>query len=165
MRVWTENTQACYGLQPEAISEEAASVGATRRMNTEHSTYTGTPRGSHYYHITYKSPEPRVETWHATLVSLMRFFNKFNRLTISALGLHVILLYVRGYIKHAAHAEDGDRADIVIWGLVEISLSAVNPASTSAHNAHISLWKWKGRLSTTWSSRLKTEKWRCVAMV
>lgn len=58
------------------------------------------------------------------LVVLMRFFNKFNRLSISALGLHVILLYVIGCVKHALHAEDDDRTDIVIQGLVETSLSA-----------------------------------------
>ncbi len=51
-------------------------------------------------------------------------FHKFNRLSISALGLHVILLYVIGSIKHAVRAEDDDRTDIVIQGLVETSLSA-----------------------------------------
>lgn len=67
------------------------------------------------------------------------FFNKFYRLTISALGLHVILLYVIGCVKHAVHAEDDDRTDIVIQGLVEISPPAFSAASTTAHNAHISL--------------------------
>lgn len=139
------------------------SVGATRPMNTEHSTYTRTARGGHYYHITYKSPEPRVETRHMALVSLMRFFNKFYRLTISALGLHVILLYVRGCVKHAVHAEDDDRADIVIRGLVEMSPSAVSAAPTAAHGAHISLANsvsghWTGWLSTTWSSKFKREE-------
>lgn len=28
MRVGTENTQTCHGLQPEAVSEEAVSVGS-----------------------------------------------------------------------------------------------------------------------------------------
>lgn len=50
-------------------------------------------------------------------------FHKFNRLSVSALGLHVILLYVKGCIKHAVQAEEDDRADIVIQGLAEMSLS------------------------------------------
>lgn len=58
------------------------------------------------------------------LALLMRFFNKFNRLSISALGLHAILLDAIGCIKSAVHAQDDDRTDIVIRGLVETSLSA-----------------------------------------
>lgn len=129
-------------------------------MNTEHSTNTRTPRGSHYYHITYKSPEPWIETRHTALVFLMRFFNKFNRLSISALELHAILLYVIGCIQHAAHAEDDDRPDIVIRGLVEISLPACfqHCARSSQQCTHqFSKFtvggNWERRLSTTWSSR------------
>lgn len=55
------------------------------------------------------------------LVLLMRCFNRFNRLSISAPKLHVILLKVINCVKHAVYAED-DRTDIVIQGLVEISL-------------------------------------------
>lgn len=59
-----------------------------------------------------------------TLALLVRVFNKFKRLSISVLGLHVLFLHVIGCIKHAVHTEDDDRTDIVIQGLVEISLSA-----------------------------------------
>lgn len=65
-------------------------------MNTEHSAYTRTPSGGHHYHITYESPEPWIETRHMASVPLMRSFNKCNRMSISAPGLHVILLYVTG---------------------------------------------------------------------
>lgn len=60
-------------------------------------------------------------------------FHKFNRFAISALGFHVILLYIKGCIKHAVQEEEDDRTDIVIQGLVEISLSL--PAFDAAHTA------------------------------
>ena len=64
-------------------------------MNTEHSAYTRTPCGGHHYHITYESPEPWRHR-HMASVPLTRSFNKFNRMSISAPGLHVILLHVTG---------------------------------------------------------------------
>lgn len=48
------------------------------------------------------------------LVLLMGFFNKFYRLSISGLGLHVMFVYVTGCIKHAVHAEDS-RTDIIYY--------------------------------------------------
>lgn len=56
------------------------------------------------------------------LVLFIRFFNKFNSLSISASGLHAIMIYEIGCIKYAIHVEDDDRIDTVILRLADLSL-------------------------------------------
>lgn len=70
---------------------------------------------------------------HTALVFLMRF-NNFNKLSISALGQLVILLYVIGCVKYAVNLEDDDRTDIVIYRLVQVSVSAYDMERTAANN-------------------------------
>lgn len=56
----------------------------------------------------------------------------------SALGFHVIYVYVMGSVKNAAHAA-GDGTGIIMGGLVETSSPpALNADHTPARDVHIS---------------------------
>lgn len=149
LRKWTENTQARCRLQPGAVSEEADSKGNTTSYEQWIlSPLTETPPSSHYNHITYKSPEPWIEMRRMALVLHTRSSNKFNRHGISALGFHVIYVYVMGSVKNAAHAE-GDGTGIIMGGLVETSLSACSECRPHAGQRCTHQWgrdrrgKWK----------------------